>query len=290
MAFETWVWQGYRFELPVDWEMLQFSRDPNAGRCAFADRYRFRFEFNWHRVPAPPDFNRMMNDYRTRLAAGDSVTAIRCRIGSWYGLRVEGPEGCSSRFGRHFPETDHLIELVILWPERIDGILEQQILERFRMEEPAAGNYRRWRAFGLDLLAHPELGFERCLVKPARAEFEFARARPRARWLFRRLGLVPHWLHEPLGDWLQQRTQGAFRGAERRTVTLAGHVVELVQGAAAPGGRRWGAARAEAAAWLCPADGRCYVVERYGLLSGTPPPWKLLVCCEPFRAGEATSS
>jgi len=64
---EKWIWRNITLTVPTDWEMLQFSRSAETGRCAFAGRYQFRLGLDWRVVPGPPDFGRMTSDYRARL-------------------------------------------------------------------------------------------------------------------------------------------------------------------------------------------------------------------------------
>ncbi len=88
-----WVWRQIGVELPAEWECLQFARDPEAGRCAFADRHRYRFELNWRKSPGEPDFGRMMKDYEGSLAKEwEGIRKAKCR--GWPGLR-----GGAARWG-----------------------------------------------------------------------------------------------------------------------------------------------------------------------------------------------
>ena len=50
---ETWVWRHLEVRVPADWELLQFSKTPAEGRCAFADRHGFRLELSWRTVAGP---------------------------------------------------------------------------------------------------------------------------------------------------------------------------------------------------------------------------------------------
>ena len=64
---QTCIWRDLRIELPEDWEMLQFSLQRQAGRCAFADRYQFRLELGWRTAEAKPEIERMMSDYLAQM-------------------------------------------------------------------------------------------------------------------------------------------------------------------------------------------------------------------------------
>ena len=93
--------------------MLYFSKNPEQGRCGFADRYRYRFEFNWRRVPGPPDFERMMSDYDAKLKVDGEMSGIhRTRSGNWKGVEGKLRDVLNSRFGRYFEKEKCLVEIV----------------------------------------------------------------------------------------------------------------------------------------------------------------------------------
>ena len=86
---QEWIWREFRCVLPADWEMLQFSRHGDRGRCAFADRYLFRFELDWRVVPAEPEMARMMSDYRAKLTTDGSLTEPNnVQLPGWHGVTV----------------------------------------------------------------------------------------------------------------------------------------------------------------------------------------------------------
>lgn len=260
--FETWIWRHFRLELPADWEMLQFSRDMEKGRCAFADRYRFRFEFIWRRVPGAPDFERMMGDYRARLESSGDAEATNLSIDSWRGLEVRKTAESSSRFGRFFAESGCLVELVFLWPDERSAELEQAILRSFAPEPETPSGGRRWRAFGMDVTVPSSFVLSACTVQPALARLEFAGPRAPARGSFRRLGLAPRWLNIPVGEWLAAQATRSLRNPRASTFDEAGHRIERIEGAFVPQGLLKARGQYEATAWLCPRDGRLYHAER----------------------------
>lgn len=138
--------------------------------------------------------------------------------------------------------------------------------------------YRRWKAFGMDVLASGGLELERCKVEPARALMEFGvpirggtEAPPDGKERFERLGMTSHWLRKSVGEWLERRVlresgrSRELRGRSRASDLIAGHKVETVRGflpvkglprlvSVFTGGR----IGVQAAAWICPADGRLY--------------------------------
>ncbi|MBU1693544.1 MAG: hypothetical protein KJ726_08410 [Verrucomicrobia bacterium] len=284
---ESWIWRNFRLELPTDWEMLQFARDPEKGRCAFADRYRYRLEFNWRQVPGAPDFERMMGDYRARLeSSGDSAKVTDLSAGAWRGLCVIQEKGSTARFGRYFVESGCLVELVFLWPEAPEEQLERAILKSFGPEPETRTGARRWRTFGLDLCVPATFSFSQCIVQPALAHLEFAGPRRPVRWSFRRLGLVPRWLKNPVGDWLAAQTSKSIRQPRRSALDVAGHRMERIEGAFIPHGLLKARGLYDAAAWTCPKDQRLYHLERIRARSDSappPPPHQVLSCCEELR-------
>lgn len=283
---QTWIWRHFRLELPADWEMLQFSRDPEKGRCAFADRYRFRLEFDWQRVPGAPDFERMMGDYRARLESAGGADVSARSAGAWHGLQVRRPDGSSSRFGAYFMESGCLVELVFLWPGEPEEPLERSILGGFAAEPETKTGGQRWRAFGLDCVAPASMTLAQCVAQPALAGLEFAGSRPPDRWSFRRLGLVPRWLKTSVGDWLDAQAAAGVQNRRRSTSEASGHRVEQVEGDFIPRGLLQRRGRYAAAAWICPRDGRLYHAERIRPRGGDAkdgPADGHLACCPGVR-------
>ncbi|HOW97427.1 MAG TPA: hypothetical protein P5567_09160 [Kiritimatiellia bacterium] len=285
-AGQTWIWRHFRLELPADWEMLQFSRDMEKGRCAFADRDRFRLEFDWRKVPGAPDFERMMGDYRARLESSSGAAVSARSAGAWHGLQVRRPHGSSSRFGAYFAENGCLVELVFLWPGEPEDPLERSILDGFAAEPETKAGGRRWRAFGLDCVAPASMKLAQCVAQPALAGLEFAGSRAPDRWSFRRLGLVPHWMKTSVGEWLDAQTAGRVQEHQRSSSDKAGHRMEKVEGHFIPRGLLQRRGRYEAAAWICPRDGRLYHAERIrprGDDTNAEPPDGYIACCPGVR-------
>jgi len=306
-----WVWRHMRVELPEDWEMLQFSRDSRTGRCAWADRYQFRFEIHWRQAESVPDVDRLASDYLARLklekaqrelrppteagpAPETAEDAIRCALGPWQG--VEGRQGgvgqasrlpagrmpaplegalWTSRFARHFGEASCLVELILLWPEGRDESLQRAIVQSVAVEPRRADGLERWRAFGMDLLAAGGLALEACKIDPGWARMVFSSASPERRATFERLGMLSEWLEGSVRDWLRRQTVGTVAVEDQSTRLVNGHSVETLSGRWRP---RWfsglfgRAAAFSAAAWICPTDGRLYHVSTMGPAAGGETP------------------
>jgi len=289
-----WVWRNFRIELPEDWEMLQFSRRPRAGRCAFADRYQHRLEMSWRAVAGQPDIERMMSDYCSKLRIDKQMEdAAPMSVGPWLGIHGHAGAVLTTRFGRFFAGESCLVELVFPWAAGRDKRLEQAVLDSVGEEPERLGRYRRWRSFGMDLLASKDLGLDGCDVQPALARLTFGDPHsPRRRWeSFERMGMTSEWLRTPLAEWLLARMPKALEVRSRGSGDVAGHRVETVGGTRPVKGvgRLLGRKdRLDAAAWLCPADGRLYCAtvggspsHRAGADAGPGPalPGGRLSCC-----------
>ncbi len=139
MNRRLWIWRHFRFWLPEDWEMLQFTRHSAVGRCAFADRYAFRLEINWRAVAGPPDFELMLRNYVARLREEGHERLRPIRRAGWRGVASQKNDLACSRFGAYFDAESCLVEMVFLWP----GIptapeLEKEILESVAESPPDA--------------------------------------------------------------------------------------------------------------------------------------------------------
>lgn len=264
---QLWIWRDIRLPLPEDWEMLQFSKDPHFGRCTFADRHNYRVELSWRVVDGPPDFKRMISDCIARLREEGSRTAHRLAHGQWRGLGNEADGVTTTRFTRFFKKSSRLVELVFIWAPARNARLERDILDGVSEEPEHARGLRRWRAFGMDLLVSGGLELEACSVQPANVDMRFADEKGRAVERFARRGMVKLWLSRPLGEWLARWVPEEVKTISTGTVELAGHRVERLSGEVpAPGLSRVVRRRPrfDAAAWMCPVDGRLYSACRKG--------------------------
>lgn len=242
--------------------MLQFSCNPAKGRCAFADRYQFRFELDWLAVVSAPDVPRAVSDYQAQIEdeGGERTEGIRC--GEWQGLAGHQGGEKVSRFLRYLAELGLFVEVVFVWPEKRDADLERQVLHTVRPEQGDVPGGQRWRAFGMDLVASPGLTLERCTVRPADAEMVFSGKRGRYEERFARRGMVSDWLRGSVGDWLREQSPAAAVLSRERLVEHAGHRVLGFNGEIRGPGILRRPRRLQTAAWLCPDDERLYSVTR----------------------------
>ncbi len=281
------IWRKFRVVLPDDWELLQFSRNPERGRCAFADRYQFRLELNWRVVPSAPDFDRVMSDYASTLNDDTDEAAVRLRRVGWEGVQTRADGVLSTRFGRYIAEESCLVELVFLWPNRVEDTLIDQILTTFGVDDKLGKRWQRWRAFGIETGVHADLALEECESAPAHARMLFAdRKRTREACVARR-GMVSQWLDARVKDWLVHWLGRQTAITKQSSTEVRGHRIETATGFKHEPWLRglWRRRRkVSAAAWLCPMDGRLYSVYLTGCGKNGPeevlPGWRTLSCCE----------
>ncbi|HMP71755.1 MAG TPA: hypothetical protein PKE55_00680 [Kiritimatiellia bacterium] len=255
-----WIWRQIGVSLPPDWEMLQFSRESKRGRCAFADRRRFRFELNWHAFAAEPDFDRMMTDYASTLDANwHDIQSLRCA--GWPGLTGRREHEIVSRFGRYFPLIGVLVEAVVIHPETRDSELESRILGSIRPVPVDPEGYQRWRTFGMDLKVPASFSFAESQVQPARCGLLFQSDKGPDRWIFRRYGMLKSWLKTPLREWLESQTDPAVRYRRLESGLIHTIPVERVHGEWRPRGLLLKKGLYAASAWIDPRDQRLYHVQ-----------------------------
>lgn len=285
------MWRHLRLTVPDEWELLRYARDPKAGRCLFADRYEYRLELDWKRVPGPPDFGRMSSDYAAALKRDERMTSVEpVRRGRWTGLVVRNRvDGCIiSRFGTHLPEEGLLVELVFIWPSARDEALEGRVLDSVREVPAGADGRRRWRVFGMDMQVDAGLDLNECSVLPGRAVLGFRTpaGKPFREQRFERYGMTETWLHRPVPEWLRLRIPHGIAVQEERNEAAGGHEVAVCRGdRPAHGWRRWLGRRLsfETRAWICPRDGRLYCATRTGVEAAALPD----LACADWKGGAA---
>ena len=277
------IWCHFGLDHPAEWELLQFTRNPERGRCAFADRYAFRLELSWRTTPAAPDFDRMLSDYEAQLGTQGMEDVTNVRHGEWRGLagHLSGIE--HTRYGRFFPSRSRLLEVVFLWPAGRDLAIEQRVLGSV-VEEPLSPEQpSRWRVFGMDIRVDPRASLQACTQQAARAELTFVSDGPAWCQRFMRLGMVSEWLKGPVSDWAVTQMPGDIVPISVTSDHAQGHEVVRIQGAAHRVRRLLPLARTyRAEAWQCPADNRLYLASWLGRLPRTEKPWQGFghsLCC-----------
>jgi hypothetical protein len=262
---QRWIWRRIGIDLPDDWEMLSFSRRSDQGRCTFADRYQTRAELSWRTVPGPPDFNRMVSDYLASLRAlpgadPDTLTP-RHVSGGWHGIRGPWSGQHHTRLSRFLPDLSCLVELVTFWPD-MDEELLASILRSVRNEPDLANGTQRWRAFGMEMLATPDLDMLPATIAPASHAFHFGlEGRDRHHRYFERYGMLRYWLDTDPAAWLATRRLAGSRVDRTWTREQQGHVIHFAHARRRRReirvlGSRW--MDVSAAAWLCPECNRLH--------------------------------
>ena len=290
---QRWIWCHFEMEHPPSWEMLQYGTKLDAGRCKFADRYQFRLEFHWRRVDGRPDFERTLGDYRASILEQDPNAKVRTRRHQdWRGLASE-PQGVQlDRYGRYFEASGRLVELVLVWPNARDDAVAKQILDSVR-EAPPRDRCQRWCALGLDLTVSEAMALTSCKFDPALAKMVFAGPdRSGAQHTFERHGLLKHWMKGSVREWLDAREPASTVDRQHKRTARAGHDVALLQAAIKRSGpSKWFRRPflCEAAAWVCPNDGRLYATRCVGTESVAGSAGALagrrLCCCGQLEAG-----
>jgi len=267
-AWQTWVWQGLSVTLPPDWEMLQFARNPEVGRCVFGDRYQYRFELNWKRVQAPPDMERMVGDYRAKLSE-DGLRDVRPLGHSpWLGTCGQDGERDICRYGMYSAESRQILEAVFLWPpgEESKPSFEGRVLDMLRVLPLSKDGRQRWQAFGMTWHVTATTVFASCAVEPAQVEAVFALRNNRGEATFARRGMVSEWLTTPVSEWLVQTIPAGYAQESVTHAGQSGHdVCSLVARRERSVLKDWlyGRRQYEASAWICPGDRRLYCVSRW---------------------------
>ena len=284
-TLQNWIWNGIELSLPDEWEMLQFSRNPETGRCAFADRYQFRFELDWMRVDAPPDMERMANDYRAKLQDDGLESVTKTGHGQWLGASGLEKGVPISRYGAFLPGRAYILEAVFIWAkgERATPAFEGRILDSVKVPSPAPDGRQKWRSFGMDWTTACDLSFDTCVVSPGLAEATFNNRKRRVTQRFARRGMLSYWLKADVRQWLEAQIPKEYKVVSTESATEEGHEVWRLEAQRSPSvlvdwlhGRR----TIQAAAWICPEDGRLYFVASHAHQGKGEWPFATLSCCK----------
>lgn len=241
--------------------MLQFSKKPETGRCAWADREGYRMEVFWKRLPSAPAMDVLLATFPQRLAQeqGSVVEPLPDR-NQWKRWMVG--EGPLSRIHAICFESERLLEVVVN-PPGGDPEESSTVLDTFQAEP--AGSAAHWAAFGMEWEVPPGHAMTSCLVQPARAEVEMCDKRKREVLRFLRLGMVSHWLRDEPQDWLLRRLPTGYKLQSSELLSLRDGrtAAVLTAGPRWPGLLPWARPPGwTACVWIEPSDGRLYCVER----------------------------
>jgi hypothetical protein len=260
----NFVWRHFSFNLPDDWEMLQFSRKFDLGKCVFADRYQFRFEFNWRKVDGAPDFNRLISDYTSKLTEDKKITDLKLvnitgNGSTWYGFEGYIDSVYTTRYGRFFAKESCLIETVFLWPDnKKNPGIEKDVLLSFNEDTEHDGS-RKWKCYGMDMSVSNGLLLEHCKIDPVYTKMVFES--PVREEKFERAGMLSTWLKTGVKEWLTSKIPKTVTVQTTNSVDIHGHKIESMAGYMHRDVldkviRR--KTHYETVAWTCPHDGRLY--------------------------------
>ncbi len=263
-----WIWRNLRMDVPDDWEMLQYSRDPRNGRIAFADRYQIRFEMRWREAPGKPDLDRMVADYLSKLQLDLEMAEVgKLKIGAWSGFQGTIKSLLTSRFLRYLPGESRVVEAILVWPQGREPSVERAILDSID-EQRKTEVHCRWRVFGMDLAAMKNLELKSVRFEPGLAELRFAGASKTPIEEFSRRGMVKEWLGGTVREWLVGRVPLQMNVLTLENLSLSSHEIEVIEaeGPATGLARLQGKTnRFSAAAWICPDNKRLFFASRLAL-------------------------
>lgn len=226
--------------------------------CTFADRHRFRAELHWKVTPGEPDLVRMMRDYRSNLVAQEWSDVDLLRIEGRHGLTGRRGEEGVSRFGQFFPEENLLAELVLIHPGERDKDLEHAVVATLDWEPPDAGGRHRWRAFGMEMRVPATARMTECIVQPGSVGIRFDGPKPPERYVFRRFGMVDHWLGVSLRQWLAGQLGKRVRPVQQSSSSSGSLTYERATGVYRPIRKFNRKGKVVSSAWRHPGDNRLY--------------------------------
>lgn len=245
--------------------MLQFTRNPEEGRCAFADRYQFRFELNWLRVDMPPDLQRMAEDYIAKLTDNGLKDVKRTAHSPWLGATGLEKGQPISRYAAFFAARSMLLEVVFIWPTGVKAspAFEGRTLDAVTVKPDALDGAQVWDAFGMRWKNGPDLYFEKCTAAPGMAEAVFTNEKRHIRQSFSRRGLLKEWFSGSVEQWLEEQVPREYTISERKHSSRDGHDFWSIEARRSrPVLADWvhGHRLYKSAAWLCHRDDRLYCV------------------------------
>jgi hypothetical protein len=165
--------------------------------------------------------------------------------------------------GRYFDSENLFLEIILLWPESRDRVLERRILESAG-PPVRGGRPLRWKAMGMDVEIGPEFGMNAFESTSGRTVWTFvASGSPAKELTVRRLGMPGMWMKPSLSGWLARQAGPANRASAPVRSIINGHDGAVAQsGARLEGLARFGSRRLWRLdqAWLCPGEAHAYHV------------------------------
>lgn len=263
-VMRKWTWRNIEFALPQDWEMLEFSRNPEQGKCLFADRNQYRFKLTWRKTPSCPNFEKAFADHLKNLQERGIEAGKLISSGEWYGLYGEMNGKRFSQFGRYVYDESCALDTTFLWHGDRDKKLESAILAEIKESCQDQEGRLPWRAFGMTIRVPRRWKLEKCTVDPGLTAMTFCGEKGSGGEVrFERRGVLKHWLKEPVESWFKRYAQKELGTVEEsKTVENSGHQKTTIKGKAKGFLSRKKAAHGEA--WICPEDEHLYSIIGWG--------------------------
>lgn len=291
---KAWIWNDIHLQLPDDWEMLLFAKNPASGKCTFADRYQYRLQLCWQQLENEPEIDKMVTEYRLTLKEDESISSVtRKRLGDWLGLTYKQNGKPTARYTHYFQSVKKLIEVIMPPADEGDSFDHAEILDSIAIKPPEGQKARDWCVFGLNAKTPADLPLQKCEVLPARVRMTWGSDQKNSNELeivVQRLGMVRHWLKGKVSDWLKIQLPSEAEILNSSQIHIDSHTVERVSGKIRTKGAikrlRSKSRLFEANAWLCPEDNRLYSIAIYGdeqRFRDTPASNCQLRCCPTMK-------
>jgi hypothetical protein len=287
---QSFIWRRINIDVPENWEMLSYSTNFDNGRCYFGDRYQHRLMFRWRNITSEPDMKKMAIDYSSYIGLRDDIISVKpVSHYQWEGVEAILSDASYLSYSSYLASEKLLVELIFLTPNGSENRQEQKILSSVSEEPLQLDNYRRWRAFGMDMVTDDKYIVKKCQVLPGLAIMVFSHSKDNVLYdSFERFGMVDEWLRGPIDEWAKKRIPDGIKLIDSHVDEYRGHTFYTVNGKVSPGISkqiRGIKVNYTARTWKCPIDGRlyCYSSVRNSNDNNQPDDLDRLHCCENLR-------
>jgi hypothetical protein len=287
---KSFIWRRFNIEVPENWEMLSYSTNFDNGRCYFGDRYQHRLMYRWRNITAEPDLEKMAIDYSSYIGLRDDILSVKpVSYYKWHGVEAKLNDASYSTYSSYFSDENTLIEMIFLTPGNTESHQEQKILSSVFMEPLQLGHYRRWRAFGMDMVTDDNYVIKKCQALPGLAAITFTDIKDASLYdSFERFGMVDQWLRGPVDEWAKKRTPDGVKISDACAENYRGHTFYTVKGKVGAGFYKMiKGVKVDyiSRTWRCPIDGRlyCFSSVRNGNDNNLPVDIDRLHCCDNLR-------
>ncbi|MEI6519147.1 MAG: hypothetical protein WCO98_03795 [bacterium] len=246
--------------------------------------------FRWRNITSEPDMKKMAVDYASYIGLRDDIVSVKpVSYYQWEGVEANLPDASYSSYSSFLASEKLLVELIFLTPANSENRQEQKILSSVSEEPLQLDHYRRWRAFGMDMVTDDRYTIRKCQVLPGFAEMTFNHLKDDNLYdTFERFGMVDEWLRGSIEEWVKKRIPDGVKIISSKVEEYRGHTFYTINGKVNIGfSKLIRGARVEyiARTWRCPIDGRlyCYSSIRNSNDNNQPEDLDRLHCCENLR-------